>query len=211
MSKIWAPKELEFLITHYPLSGIKYCCEYLGRSSASVRGKAFNLRLSAPGSKVFTHAQYEQQLLDREVDAYPIETYISHKTAIKHACILGHEWSAQPHNILNRHGCPICNYSGFRYDIPATLYYVHLRSISSGEAYYKIGITNKTPEARFKNETDKEVRIILEDKYLTGAEAEAAEKILLKKYRSTKTEKIKFLKYGGNTELFRTDVMGLDT
>ena len=56
-----------------------------------------------------THEKYEQQLFDREIYYQPIEPYKGSKHAILHECIKGHQWKAQPSNILAGRGCPRCS------------------------------------------------------------------------------------------------------
>jgi len=55
------------------------------------------------------HAQYEEQLFQREIDFQPLEEYINTTTKIKHECLKGHIWEAMPQNILRGSGCPTCS------------------------------------------------------------------------------------------------------
>lgn len=55
-----------------------------------------------------THEQYEQQLFEKEIDCFPLEKYITSQTPILHECLVGHQWSAKPNNILNGTRCPLC-------------------------------------------------------------------------------------------------------
>lgn len=206
--KIWTIDEIEFLRANYPNFGIEYCCNFLQRSSASVRGKAFNLGLNAPGSKLKTHEEYETQLLLAEAVAYPLEQYITHKTPILHSCVEGHVWKAQPHNIINGHGCPICNRIGFNPSKPALVYYIKISK--ENLTYFKIGITNKTLEYRFRQDKDKEILVLKQWKFNLGSEARDLEKSILSGNKQHRVKIEGFLNGGGNSELFEFDVLGLD-
>lgn len=60
-------------------------------------------------SKRKTHAQYEQELFEREIDYWPIESYINNSTKILHECLKGHQWEVSPGSILQGYGCPKCS------------------------------------------------------------------------------------------------------
>lgn len=55
-----------------------------------------------------THAEYENQLLEREIDYFPLEPYVNDRTPIIHQCINEHQWKVCPSNILTGQGCPYC-------------------------------------------------------------------------------------------------------
>jgi len=55
-----------------------------------------------------THAEYEDQLLEREIDYFPLEQYAGDRVTILHECINGHQWKVCPSNILTGQGCPYC-------------------------------------------------------------------------------------------------------
>lgn len=59
--------------------------------------------------KKLTHAQYEEKLLEAEIDFFPVEPYINTTTKIIHECLKGHQWSVLPQNILRGSGCPVCS------------------------------------------------------------------------------------------------------
>lgn len=59
-------------------------------------------------SKRKTHEEYEQQLLKKEIDYWPIERYVNSRTKILHECIEGHQWLVKPQDILSGYGCPVC-------------------------------------------------------------------------------------------------------
>jgi hypothetical protein len=55
-----------------------------------------------------THAEYEQELFDRELDVFPIEEYLGSSVPILHECVEGHTWKLSPSNALKGRGCPTC-------------------------------------------------------------------------------------------------------
>ena len=55
-----------------------------------------------------THAGYENDLFEREIDVFPIEKYKGVKVKILHECLKGHQWMARPDQVLAGHGCAEC-------------------------------------------------------------------------------------------------------
>ena len=137
-----------------------------------------------------------------------LEDYIDTRTPILHQCTNNHIWKAPPSNILRGTGCPSCSQSGFNNNKPAILYYIKITK--NDYTYYKIGITNRTVKDRFINDSDKIIISLREIHYEIGQQAKEEEKRLLKKYKSHRQYIPDFLKSGGNTELFKFDVLGLD-
>ncbi len=118
-----------------------------------------------------------------------------------------YEFSQTPRNHLNGDGCPNCGGSGgFDKSKKAILYYL---SINDGEAY-KIGITNNSVKNRFYAHDLKKIKVLKEWCYLFGKDAALEEALILKKYSEYKYTG-PYLLSSGNTELFNTDVLGLDT
>ncbi len=155
-----------------------------------------------------TTESYKAELIKKGIKYIPLEEYITVMTKIKHQCYwCDHVWNVLPHEILKGSGCPICASMGFNRGKPAILYYAKLWD--EHRTYYKIGITNKTPQERLKN-CGKHYRILLERQYDTGREAEAAEQMILEEYKESKALAPKWLKTGGNTELFKHDILLLD-
>ena len=102
-------------------------------------------------------------------------------------------------------GCQKCSKNGFDSSLPAFLYYL---SINNGEAY-KIGITNRTVEARFTITDLSSIEVVETVYFEQGIDAYQLEQIILKKY-----EKYKYigkpLLSSGNTELFNIDIRKLN-
>lgn len=55
-----------------------------------------------------THAEYDKQLLEKEIDFFPLEQYAGDRVPILHQCINEHQWKVCPSNILTGQGCPYC-------------------------------------------------------------------------------------------------------
>lgn len=156
-----------------------------------------------------THAQYEQELFEKELEYWPVEPYKGSLTKILHECIEGHQWPATPTSILNGRGCPTCATHGFNPDLPSILYYIKLDKFP--ESFYKIGITNNSISKRFEKDKDKTITVLLEKHFDKGSYAAKEEKGILEKYKALRQKVPGFLKSGGNTELFEEDILGLDT
>lgn len=89
-----------------------------------------------------THAEYEKELLVKEINYVPLEEYISAVTPILHECFFEHSWRVRPNDILSGQGCPICAGTYKR-----TLNEYKQNLISKNIYYEPIGtyINNKTP------------------------------------------------------------------
>lgn len=206
MNKFWNNEELEFLTINYPIYGAQFCADKLGRTPMSIFKKASRLGLKSCNSQLRTHEEYEQELLDKEIDYYPLERYINTSTPILHECLEGHVWKVAPVSIIGsyRRGCPTCSASGFKPGISAILYYISITK--DNETYYKLGITNHTVSQRFERDKDKTIVILAEKKFLKGHDARELEKSLLLKYSDQRVSVPGFLKSGGNSELFEYDI-----
>ena len=103
-------------------------------------------------------------------------------------------------------GCRECSPGGFNPKLPGILYYL---SIDNGQAY-KIGITNHSVEARFAQEDLSRIKTLKTWYYVNGKEANNKETEILREYKQFKYEGVDLLK-NGNTELFKIDILGLDS
>ncbi len=56
-----------------------------------------------------SNKEYDEKLFEREIDCLRIGDYINARTPILHQGFCGHEWMANPDNILRGKGCPRCN------------------------------------------------------------------------------------------------------
>lgn len=146
-----------------------------------------------------THKQYEYELFENEIDANPIEQYSGANTPILHECINGHIWKVSPSALLNRkRGCPSCSTSGFNESKSARLYLISFEY--DNKVFYKVGITNRTVQERYSEESweDLKISIVWEALYTLGRDAKEEEKKLLNTYSMFKVN-TGVLK-SGNTE-----------
>ncbi len=138
-----------------------------------------------------------------------LEEYIDTRTPILHECEIGHIWRASPSNVLKGSGCPSCAHYGFNPDKPARLYYIKFSKDS--ETYYKVGITNRSIRERFNKDKDLEIIVLYEHVFTSGYEARELEKSILEEYKPLRINNTtEILNSGGNTELFKIDVLGFD-
>ena len=113
-----------------------------------------------------------------------------------------------PSNHLSKMNCPDCAESGFNPSDPALLYYLAITT-DDGDIRYKIGITNRAVEERFRGPDLTHIRIIKTWRYAVGRSAVKREAEILSQYSGDKYYGPDILK-DGNTELFTHDILGLD-
>lgn len=89
-----------------------------------------------------THEEYEQQLLEREIDYWPIESYVNSTTKILHECLEGHKWYIMPQHILANKGCPQCS---SQRAFTAAEYQDKLTSRGLGIDVLEAYVNNRTP------------------------------------------------------------------
>jgi predicted Zn-ribbon and HTH transcriptional regulator len=130
------------------------------------------------------------------------------KSKLSITCDKGHEYKGNWDHFNGGKRCPHCASSGFKALKPAILYYVRFQH--EGNFLYKIGITNLTVDARFKQELASHT-IISHTNYLLGSQAYQEEQRILRQYKDFLYKGNPFLKEKGNTELFTKDVLGLDS
>lgn len=148
-----------------------------------------------------------QRLIDAGRTERLTGNYVNHCTKTEFTCEDGHTWLATPNSVLGGRGCPHCAEYGFNPNKPATLYY--LRIDSEHGPLWKVGITNRTVEARFKLNL-RQITVIMTRQYLLGFLAREVEQEILSKYKHLRYKGPEVLCTGGNTELFVEDVLGLD-
>ena len=137
---------------------------------------------------------------------YSKTVYKSYKKKVLIICNnCGTTISQTPNSHMNGNGCPACSTSGFNINKPAILYYL---SLNDGEAY-KIGITNRTVEARFSLTDLKSISVIKTWHFSSGKDALKKESAIKKEYVEYKYTGPDLLT-SGNTELFYKDILCLD-
>lgn len=136
---------------------------------------------------------------------YSLVDYVTAKDKVTIICKKHGEFTQNPHHHVKRgHGCIQCAESGFDPTKPAILYYL---KVLDGRAY-KIGITNRTVEQRFKKDMEY-IKILKEWQYDLGEDAYIEEQRILKEYKDAKYHGISILN-DGNSELFSYDILGFD-
>lgn len=155
--KPWSTYEEAFLLDNYEEQGVHYCSKELKRTSNSIVNKASRLGLSvkAPfARRTKSHRDYEDELLNREIQYYPKEQYINARTPITHECIMGHTWKAAPSRILNQTvGCPTCSATNFNPYKPCMLYLVSLKD--KEHTYYILGLSTKEVQDKYLTDWNK--------------------------------------------------------
>lgn len=179
---------------------------WLARPNAILQGKGCP---TCRGGIKKEHSTYEKQLASKGIIV--LDTYINASTHLLHRCLEGHEWKATPNNILSGKGCPTCYYYNYNlsnsFDVTKSAIFYYLKVDNK---YYKLGITNRSIEQRFKQDKDKDIKIIYGEFFIRGQDALDKETHLLKKYHDKRVYVPGFLKSKGNTELFEEDILGLD-
>ena len=132
---------------------------------------------------------------------YSLMKYENVKQNITILCSEHGPFPQTPDTHLKGSGCPSCAVTGFDRNKPGTLYYL---SINNGEAY-KIGITNRTIQQRFKSDMQY-ITILHQVHYKNGQDAYDEEQRILKQYKEFKYIGPDLLK-DGNTELFIKDIL----
>lgn len=135
------------------------------------------------------------------------ETYENERQPLEYICSKGHRNTTYFHCFSRTRGCTRCYPdSCFQPDKPASLYYIRFDTVVG--TLYKIGITNFSPEERFRSEPTP-FKVLKEDRLLLGSLAYEKEQAILKKHKKWKYKGPDIL-VSGNTELFTKDVLKLD-
>ena len=104
--------------------------------------------------------------------------------------------------------CGCQSMSGFKYDEPSIFYYIKINNLI-GHPLYKIGITNRSVESRYRNERN-EFETILEAKFSKGINAWKLEQALKRAFAKYAYTGESILDSGGDSELFTRDILNLD-
>jgi len=147
------------------------------------------------GNALKTKEQYQSDLIGRDI--LVLGEYVNNATPMLHKCLdCFTEWAAQPGVVRIKTGCPTCAKSGFDPAKPAILYLFRYKG------YYKLGISNRTLEARYAYDNVEEFDLLLVKKYKSGKRAQLLERKLKQRYKYRRVHVPDLLKSGGNTELF---------
>jgi len=114
-----------------------------------------------------------------------------------------------PTNHMGGNGCPSCAVPGFDPNEPGKLYYLAITT-DEGDTLYKIGITNRTVEARFVGPDLARIRIVKIWNFPIGRTAKERESEILQQFKADQYIGPDMLVAAGNTQLFTRDVLELD-
>jgi T5orf172 domain len=136
--------------------------------------------------------------------------YSSNRIPMQYRCNAGHERKISWDSVQQGKGCAQCSEHGFDPSKPAMLYYVRI-SPQNHVPVYKVGITSSNVKRRFKDITNS-YNLIQTWNYKTGQDAYDREQELLTKYSAQRipAEIGRKLVKAGHTELFYSDILGLD-
>lgn len=133
--------------------------------------------------------------------------HIDMTTKVTIICKEHGEFKQIPVAHISGQGCPCCAKTGFDPNKTAILYYLKIIT-ETNQILYKIGITNRTVNERFRVNDLQKIEVIQQEKFKLGQDAANKEQELLKMYKKYKYKGPKILD-SGNTELFTEDVMAL--
>ena len=167
--------------------------------------KCSSLKLSVERLKCPT--KFEDEFYKVHPEYKLIGEYKSCFQKVEVLCDKGHTFSSRANDLISGTGCNICRTSGYKDNLPGTLYY--LKVTEGDKVYYKIGITNLSIRKRFNNNDLSRITVLMEEFYEDGYLARLAEKQVLAAFKDFLAKDVKLLKKG-NTELFVKDVLCLD-
>lgn len=162
-------------------------------------------------SKALTKDECIARFRKTHGDRYGYEKvkYVNAQTPVIIECKKHGDFVQKPYNHINGNGCPACAESGISMQDPGILYY--LRVETRTHSLWKIGITNKTVEDRFRGADLKNITTLMTWPYRRSADAYRKEQDTLIAHADWLYQGIEEpLARGGNTELFTRDVLGLD-
>jgi hypothetical protein len=138
---------------------------------------------------------------------YGRAVYLNMGTKVTIICPEHGAFEQIPSDHLRGRGCSGCAAYGFDPTESASLYY--LRIDHPIGTFWKIGVTNREVSERFNRDLDI-VTILDEVRREDGAAIALAERLILDEFVDERVRDVEVLKNGGDTELFRRDVLGLD-
>lgn len=137
---------------------------------------------------------------------YSLVDYVNSTTKVKILLDSGEVVEQLPSHHLQGFRPSSCN-TGLNYKGPGILYY--LKITLPDTVVYKIGITSKTVETRFRPNDLSIIEVINVESFDTLRKAYDKEQHILKTYKDYRYTGPDILISGGNTELFTVDVLGL--
>ena len=135
--------------------------------------------------------------------------YVNNSTNVTIICLDHGAFQQAPASHLSGSGCPDCADYGFNPNDRAVLYYVAITT-DDGDTRYKIGITNRTVEERFRAPDLARIRIVKIWQYGSGRAAAERESEILRLNAGDRYYGPDILR-DGNSEMFTHDILGLDS
>lgn len=154
-------------------------------------------------------SEYFKNRLD-EVDSEftVLGEYTTARTKIEVVCPKGHKSFCFPYGLVRGSSCLQCKgYAKFKEGRPITLYYAKINH--DNKFYYKIGLTQKGFAKRFMGQEALKMELLYETIYDSVFLGYEAEQSILYAFSEFIT-KDKVLRKG-NTEIFNSDVLNLDS
>lgn len=111
----------------------------------------------------------------------------------------------RPADHLSGTGCPRCAKYGFDQTKPAILYYLKITT-DDGKVLYKIGITNRTVNERFRIRDLNKIEVVKQEEFAIGLDALVKETEIKRKFKQFKYKGPNILS-SGNTELFTKNIL----
>lgn len=142
---------------------------------------------------------------------YLLVKYVKSSKKVKIICPDHGLFLQKPNDhISQKSGCPDCAKTGFDPSEPGLLYYL---AITTDEGYtrYKIGITNRSVEERFRGADLARIRVVKIWNFGIGRVAAERESEILYQFAGDRYYGPRLLVGAGNTELFTHDILGLDS
>lgn len=141
---------------------------------------------------------------------YALVEYFTNSKKVKIVCPDHGLFSQAPNvHIDQRSGCADCAQSGFNPSKAGLLYYLAITS-ENGDIRYKIGITNRSVEARFPAADLARIRVVKTWRFAVGRVAAKRESEILYQFAGDRYYGPRLLVGAGNTEIFVRDVLELD-
>lgn len=192
------PEHGEFQISPYNHFRSKYGCKKCGEQAAAL-AKESSLEEFISKARATHGDKYD----------YSNTIYTSAKDKLTITCPKHGDFTQLASGHLSGYGCKHCASNGKgRVDMTAscTFYYLHLPDVN----LYKIGITTRTIEERYRTAFDRDqFTVVLTKAFDTGREAYEYEQSLISAYTQYKYQGENILKTG-NTELFTIDILSLE-
>ena len=166
--------------------------------------------VAAAMAKRLTTAEFIEKARSIHRDRYDY-SQVEYSDALTKVTIICRKHAAfeqLPATHLRNSGCPDCAETGFNPNDRATLYYIAVTT-DDGDTRYKIGISNRTVEERFRAPDLVRIRKVKTWNYAVGSAAAEREAEILRQYAGDRYNGPDILE-SGNTELFTHDILGLD-